>query len=775
MQRILPLLPIAATLGLFPALRELGFLYGLTLILFFLFCYVHRLHYQKALIILPFIFLLYYGVGESAQSKLGSKHEQGPQTIYGVIQTVPNIDGDFFQMRVKSDQNEHIHVQTYLRSKKEQNMLRALSPGDVCELTGTLEEPSGPTNFAQFDYLQYLREQEQIYWILQLAENTFSCKSESTTAYFHLQRWRQKQMLKLEEYTKAELNGIMAALLFGERAMMDGDVLDAYERLGIIHLLAVSGLHVGIITSGLFYLLIRTGITRERAMELLMIFLPVYVVIAGAAPSVIRASCMSMIVLLCLRLYKKIPPLAGIIFVYMMYLLIQPFTLFHLGFQLSFLISFGLILSAPATLKRYTHPISQMLAVTILSQFLSLPILLYHVYEIPLLSIPINLVYIPFVTLCVLPLSILSFILSFFLPHFINLPLIFLEWTVPYAHHMLLVIAEKRWSALTTGKPHLLLMFCYYATIIYGCLCFEKGTRGWWGRPLSCFFLSLFVQLGAPYVDGRAKVTMLDVGQGDSYLIELPYRKGVYLIDTGGTVSYFDDERRERMRTFDVGANIVVPSLKERGIRSIDRLILTHGHIDHIGGAPAISKAIKIEQVLYGKGSIEGEAEREIVQDLLKKGAELKFAKEGVAWQQGNANFAILSPTGSEVELNARSIVLYAEIEGISFLFTGDLEEEGERRLLASYPHLQVDVLKVGHHGSRTSTSEPFLAQLSPKAAFISFGKNNHFGHPHPEVTERLSAHKVHEWRSDRGAVRLLLKKGQMKVEKALENEKDPP
>lgn len=762
MRRLLPLLATAATFGVVLALRKPTYLYFISLFVFLSYCFILRTQFKGKLLFLPSVFLLYYFTSMMTLSNYTSHYEEAPQMIKGTIHSIPTVDGDRFSMRFKSKENEVVQVQAFIKSEEEQQELRMLTPGDQCLIKAPLERPPTPTNFFQFNYREYLKE-ERIFWMVRPEYHQLQCTPLKDSAYM-LERWRQKQLLKLEKEASPELAGIMAALLFGERSFMDGELLDAYQSLGVIHLLAVSGLHVGMVVAAFFYLLIRFGITRERAMEGLILFLPFYLFITGAAPPVVRASCMAIIVLICLRFKINVPPLNTIIFVYMGYLLLKPFDLFQLGFQLSFLISFALIVSAPLIQHRFSHPFTQMLCITVLSQLFSIPILLYHMYEMAWVSIPLNMIYIPFITMIVLPLTFLAYISFTFFPFLFNVPHLLLEWSVPIAHQALMYVASFRWARVITGKPHELIVIFLYIVLIYGCLQFEKGKRKWWLKP-SCFFcLLLTIQMGAPYVDSRAKVTMLDVGQGDSYLIELPYRKEVYLIDTGGTIDYFDEEWRKRKRTFDVGANIVVPTLKERGISRIDRLVLTHGHIDHIGGAEQLSKAIKINEVLYGQGPVEGEEERVILKELMKQGAKLTFVKEGMGWKSGSAAFSVLSPIGTEIDLNARSIVLYAEMEDVSFLFTGDLEEKGEKRLVSTYPHLKADILKVGHHGSRTSTSEQFLDQVSPKAAFISAGRNNRFGHPHEEVMERLREHHVLIWRSDEGAVRLFIKKKKIKV-----------
>ncbi|MET3504865.1 DNA internalization-related competence protein ComEC/Rec2 [Halalkalibacter oceani] len=776
MTRLLPFFAIAASLGLILALRGPSFAYCLFTVVFLFFVCRQRTRFRLLFLSVAAVFIFYYLIGLSELERHETVHTAGNQTLLATISDIPVVDGDRLTMRVKASSGEKLLVQAYLTSESEQRFFKRFSPGDQCVINGTLTSPLPPTNFAQFDYRQYLMEQQHIYWIVRAQQGGIDCHQTGTTVRTMLQRWRQTQMDAMEETVSPELAGIMVALLFGERLLIDEDILHAYQQLGVIHLLAISGLHVGLITAAGFYGLIRFGITRERAFDVLFCFLPLYMIVAGAAPSVIRASCMTMIVLVCLRFKLRMPPLAAVAAVYMIYLLIQPAALFQLGFQLSFLITFALLLSAPLIQRRYDHPLAQLLSITTLSQLIAMPLLLFHFYEISWISILVNLFYVPFISFCVLPLVFLGFFLSLWLPASMNICLALLEWGVNLAHSGLVELAQQRWTMIITGKPSFSFVIVFYGVLLYGCLAWERGKTGWWRMPVCVLGILLAVQILAPYFDGRAKVTMLDVGQGDSFLLELPYRKEVYLLDTGGTVTYFDDEWCRRRRPFDVGADIVVPELKARGIRQIDRLILSHGHLDHIGGALALNEAVSIKEVLYSSADIE-EHEREIL-TALQRQAPIRVVGKGESWAVGENRFVILAPdeqAAADPNVNERSIVLYAEIEGVSFLFTGDLEEGGERRLLAAYPELKADILKVGHHGSRTSTTEAFVDQLKPKAAFISAGRNNRFGHPHPEVLTRLATHHVGVWQSNQGAVRLELKDGQIKVTRARKTPKDLP
>ncbi len=692
-------------------------------------------------------------IDQNNETKLSSKQT----SFFGTISSIPHVNGDRLSFQYKTANGEKLLTNYYIKSEKEQQQLKNLSVGMQCVLKGSLHTPSPPTNYFAFDYKQYLYYQK-IHWNFSPESIRLDrCRPSSFSLHYMLQKSRQQGIQSVIDDYPDEAKGIVAALIFGDRGYIDEGVLEAYEQLGVIHLLAVSGLHVGLIFSALFFIFIRLGITRERTISILLLLLPVYSVIAGGAPSVLRATWMTVVVLLSLRLKKRVHSLDGISFVCLLYLFISPYSLFQLGFQLSFLISFTLIISTEIVRKQ-SHNFFQLLTVTFISQCVSLPIIVFHFYEISWLSLPLNLIYIPFISLVILPAVFFTYVIHILVPFIGHYLLNVLGDIIFYSHEALKWINGFSFSSILVGKFDVWLAFSLFMIILIGLYFLEKkAPLKYWMVLIGGVSSLLFIHYINPYLNAEGEVTVLDVGQGDSIFIELPYRKAVYLIDSGGLVSFGRDEAwRRRSSKFEVGKDIVVPFLKAKGIRTIDKLILTHGHFDHIGGAEALLDQVNVKELLYAKGPVEDEFERRLLSEFHLRGTTIQFVKKGMAWSKAGSKFYVLSPQGNEESLNNRSVVLLSKLGGINWLFTGDLEESGEERLIEDFPHLDVDVLKAGHHGSRTSSSPRFIDHIQPKAVLISVGRNNRFQHPHQEVITAFEERDIPIFRTDtNGAIRI--------------------
>lgn len=677
--------------------------------------------------------------------------------ITGTIHSLPKHDGNKISFEFKTLENNKVLVNYFAKTEQEKLELKELIYGMNCSLQGQFSVPPEPRNFYAFDYKDYLASHNIHFLFNPSSFPVTNCHKTTLTPYQLLQTYRQAGIKHLSENIPEESRGVIIALVFGDRGEMEHELLEAYQKLGIIHLLAVSGLHVGLISATLYFLLIRIGITKERSTDLLLILLPIYAILAGATPSVLRATAMCIVVLISIKANFRLNPFDGISGVCLLLLVINPAYVHHLGFQLSFLVSFSLIISAKTILRRYTSWVMQLLVVTTLAQGISFPIIVYHFYEISLWSIPLNLLYIPFITFFVLPLSFVIMISSLLSIPLIEPVLLLYNFAISTAHNGLSFVIDFPYSILTFGKPPLYIIVFYYLAIAVNLYVWEKSdSLNQFLKSSSLFFFVVLLHWHVPYLLNEGEITMIDVGQGDSIYIELPRRKAIYLIDTGGVVDIgIKQEGSQRSKSFDVGEDVLLSFLKAKGVRKVDKLILTHGHSDHIGGAEALLGIVPVQTLLYGTGPVEDTFESELLQSYDHQGTKIKFVQNGDFWKTGNYQFTILSPLGGEGSLNDRSVVIYTKIGGLYWLFTGDLEQEGERQLVANYHNLNVDVLKVGHHGSNTSTTEVLLDVINPQYALISVGKRNFYGHPHSEVLSRLNDRQITILRTDQhGSIR---------------------
>jgi len=244
----------------------------------------------------------------------------------------------------------------------------------------------------------------------------------------------------------------------------------------------------------------------------------------------------------------------------------------------------------------------------------------------------------------------------------------------------------------------------------------------------------------APMLYNETRLTFLNVGQGDCTVIELPFRRAVYVVDAGGVLRLRQEAWKASNRPYEVGRQVVVPFLKGKGIRQVDVLIVTHPDADHVEGAEEVLEEIKVREIHVTPGSLDIPAMQDLLAEAMTQKVPVKEKMEGTSWRVGTANFHYLSPRDTHYEGNNDSIVLFMQQGMFRALLTGDLEEAGERQLLTQYGQQLADItlLKAGHHGSKTSSSEPFVELLQPKLTMFSAGRNNHYHHPHEVVVERF-------------------------------------
>jgi len=709
------------------------------------------------IILLSFVFFL---KGEWAVSHNYSRIPSTKTVFYIEYIQNPIIDGDLLKVQgMERQYKEKVLLRYQITSEEEKKYLQNQSLyGSLCQVVGTLKKPSTAKNPNGFDYRNYLAN-NSIFWVVDLQKSPLqNCKPLHSSPSVFLKQLRYTGINYLENKFPKEIAGLSAALIFGDSNMLDPDLLGDYQRTGLVHLLAISGLHVSLFMGMIYFLGLRCGLTRQFMTNFLLILLPVYVILTGSSPSVIRSALMICLILIAEKWkhHLRLITIDAICLAFILYLFVSPMVIFNIGFQLSFLVSFAIILAAPNILSSFQGNMAKMAATSLTAQLSAMPLLLYHYFQISLIGIAANLLYIPLFSFVYLPAVYVLLVLQLLIGETPRILMILLQRIIEQSNRFIEVLGNVPFTNLIPGRPHNILIIFYILLIASFFFVWESSPYK--NRRVHLVVLAVIVLSIQPcwnWLNPYGEVTMIDVGQGDSILIHLPYGRGNYLIDTGGSLEFLEDRWKKRSKPFEVGRDVVVPFLKGKGITTIDKLILTHGDMDHIGGASSILSELKVKQILMPSVTEPSETEQLIAKEALKQGIPVLKVSIGSHWQQGNSHFYILSPRRNFTgERNRGSIAMVANIGGLSWFFGGDLDQEGEEDIKGNFPHLTIDVLKAGHHGSKTSSAPAFLEQIKPKIALISAGEHNRFGHPHQEVLDRLEALHTKIYRTDQqGAI----------------------
>ena len=519
-------------------------------------------------------------------------------------------------------------------------------------------------------------------------------------------------------------NPYLYVFIIGDKSKIKKEVLTSYQANGISHLFAISGMHITLLATILLKLLKK--VEENKRYIITSIFLILYLLICNTSASILRAVLFFILFSINKIYYFYIKPTNIFIVVVIITLLINPNYIFNIGFQYSFSISLSLLLlSNRLSSNNY---ILSLLKVSITSFIISIPISLYHFNTINLLSIIYNIFYVPFISLLVFPLSLVVLLFKPLLP-FYNLLITILETTSIFLNNIKIL-------TFLFPKIPLFLYFIYYLIIIL----IIKNTK-----YIIILFLSLILHYNINNIINEDYIEFINIGQGDSILIHS--NKENCLIDTGGS-SY---------SKYHISDIVTLPLLKDKGIRKINKMYLTHGDNDHLGEAINIIKNIRVDKVFINSNKTNYNEKQ-----IYKYHSNIEKLKEGVITTCGNITLYQINTSFSDE--NDSSLVLLGIFKNYTFLFMGDASINTEKYILNNYDLPIIDVLKVGHHGSETSTSKVFINTINPKYSIISVGKDNKYGHPNKEVLENLKDSKVYRTNQD-GSIMFIIKNNELKIE----------
>lgn len=692
-------------------------------------------------------------------------------------------------LTVNSSKKYH-STQIYIEVKKD----NLLEYGDKVKLQGEFRKGSEQRNTGGFDYQLYLKS-VNIYGTIKV-ENYQKISSDNVN-------WIHKSIntIKLaiteniEKVLEKEEEQIVKGLILGDTTALEEELKEKFQIANISHVLAVSGMHIVYIVIGI-EVVFKKWLGKRKVKYVVIFGVVFYMVLTGYTSSIVRAGIMGIMNILAFLVYRKNDIWTSIAISLGIILIQNPYAITGVGLQLSYLGTIGIILFNK-NIKQYldnikwirdnirikrskrisniVEKLKDMISVTLSAQMMILPIMLYHFNLIGIYFVITNIL----VSMMIGPIMFLSIIFvfcSFIHVQISQLISIFLSFGIKVLIQVS-KLANLPFSKINVPTPSILSIIIYYIVILVGNRIYmiytskyinntegrvknlialmkyksyekkkevrniyqeifrEKNVKAFIKRTYKAIFIIIFL-IGMYQFPRNLEIHFLDVGQGDSCFIITPNHKTI-LIDGGGSTS----------STFDVGKDTLIPYLLDKGYTQLDYVFISHFDQDHVGGILSLLEELKVGQIFIskqGETSDNYEAFFKIVQE---KNLQVQEVKMGDKIKIGDVAFHILWPSEKQIEenqLNNNAMVMKLQYKDFSMLFTGDIEEIAEKKILDTYKKhldsLKVTVLKVAHHGSKSSSTEEFLKAVNSKVAIIGVGENNMFGHPNDAILERLQS-----------------------------------
>lgn len=515
------------------------------------------------------------------------------------------------------------------------------------------------------------------------------------------------------------------ALITGDTSQLNSTIKDAVKDIGIYHLLAVSGSHVAVITLIIYQSLVRWNTPLITIKLLCVCILVIFAVETQFAPSALR-SIIAMIIILFKPKRTSLSGLNILAFVFLLLLIVQSDFLYDIGFQFSFLISLFLILAQPSI-----HHLSRLKAffvITYIAQLGALLIQIYHFNQVQWIGILTNLIFVPLYSFIYFPLTLFFFLISHI---FINIKLLNFIIDYLFALHDQLVYFFLKLNNYQWNIPQLSNMTIMFLSILV-ILSFIIFIHKKYIQSLALIILSLIIVSYTAH-SHVPTLTSFDVGQGDSLLYQTSRNHNI-LIDTGGKTA-----QNHSTITHNIAKYHIIPSLKKRGVSKLDEVIITHPHVDHMGELTYLMQHIRIKQLVINSKSFPISQLNVIKKWCSKYNIILINADHINTMHFDDSTIQFLrSYIYDSQDKNEQSIVLLIKYHYKTILLMGDASQRNEKILMKKYHLPHIDILKVGHHGSKTSSSMIFLKQIQPKISIISSGKHNKYHHPSIETIHKL-------------------------------------
>ena len=663
---------------------------------------------------------------------------QETMKVVGTIVSNPKEEQYYTLYKLKVKQNHYFNIYIKKAEKK-------LTYGQAVIIQGKFQCPKVQRNKGGFDYNKYLKTQKTVGIIkvtniekIIMKQNILDLCNKQANKISNLLKYKIKEKIQNEE-----ISSILIALLLGDTSYISEDITEDFRNIGIAHILAISGMHIAYLISVSNFIAIKL-IGRRKAYVFTIFILISYTFITGFSPSIMRAVIMGIIMLLSKIFYTRNDALTNIGISALLILIKNPYCILDIGFQLSFGGTLGIVLFQNIIRNK---KFKQFLVILIAQVFI-FPISIYQFNTFCPYFILTNLI----VGILIGPIMISSFL--FVILTIFNSKLATLFGFIPKTFIKILLfisqISKLPFSTIYIATPkmwHFIIYFLFIIslTVIYQ-LYFSKRdntTKRRFRQTIQAYkfyfkyrkpikfkkiiiALLIFIIFFKLIYPNKLYIHFVDVGQGDCTFIETPQGKTILI---------------------DGGENSVLSYILDRGYTKIDYIIISHFDSDHVGGILEILQKIKVGQAIIGKQGENSENFIKFIEIAKKKKINVKVVKKGdriIIDKQ--VYIDILWPKEELIEdnvLNNNAIVAKLNYRGITMLFTGDVEEIAEDKMIFEYKNtdfLKCNILKVAHHGSKTSSTDTFLQIAKPQIALIGVGENNKYGHPSQEILERIQS-----------------------------------
>jgi len=663
--------------------------------------------------------------------------KQIKQTSTGKYQIDVAVDTTIFPNRIPWFQPYKLRA---VLNPEDLALPNRLNLGSRIGFTATVYPLEEKRNPSQFDYKQYLASNDIYTQVgIQQIQNITP-----NTSFFSWTYWRHKVLEGIDNNFSKQTGSLAKALLIGYKNELNRSEKITFSRAGLSHIMAVSGLHVGFILAPFWLLIpflwtIRYG--KQFGFVLLVTILFIYAGLTGFSSSVMRASIVG-IFLAYGKLFHKIRSSKNLTAVAaLIILLLNPSDLFSIGFQLSFAAVYVILLTAPVIQRQlpdwiryrwYGTP-AMVVVISFIVQIGLFPLLAYYFGEFSLVGPLANAFVVPILGIAV-PYALLLIPVGMVFPevsHLLNIPVDFflkqLSWFVNMAAHW-------PWSWIQVHVESLL-FFGIWISGIFLIASLPIPKMRW--KVLIVFLGILCINQASHIVQklqpAQLELTFFDVGQGDAALVNTPNGKH-FLVDTGRWQPDYNSAKY-----------VIIPHLKEQGIDKLDAVFLSHPHADHIGGILELIHSIPIDTIYNCGAKYDSKLYQRYHQLASQKQIPVKSLTAGDQVPLDPAlRLFTYGPSASTSlsNVNNRSLILEIIYGNTEFLFMGDAENAQEKHLLGHYPSLtNTDFLKVGHHGSKTSSISALLQTVTAQSGIVSLAKQNQFEHPHKEAVRRLRKH----------------------------------